>query len=255
MTSGASMTRREFAAIAGGAVLSVAFGPSCRALGGVVSDGRLTARPQPAGKTTASGEKAMGLATSHDAILRVPANAPAGPMPFLLFLHGATQSGERMMRRLGTAPDDHGVVVAAPDARGVTWDAIRGDFGPDVAFLDRVLAQVFSQVAVDPARVAVGGFSDGATYAISLGLINGDLFQRVVACSPGFVIPGPTHGQPKFFISHGRSDDILPIDSASRLIVPALRAHHYDVTYREFDGTHEMPPAVVEEAMTWVGKG
>jgi predicted esterase len=107
-------------------------------------------------------------------------------------------------------------------------------------------------VAVDPARLAVGGFSDGATYALSLGLINGDLFQRVVAYSPGFIVEGETHGKPRFFFSHGTSDDILPIDRCSRRIVPELRRRGYDVTFREFDGGHEMPPAIASEGMAWL---
>jgi predicted esterase len=248
------ISRRDFTALGGGAILSVALGSACRALGRAVDTlgGRLSTRPPgPGQKTSAtSGDVTMHLASPRDAILHVPSPLPAGPMPFLLFLHGATGSGQRVMRWLGTSPDTDGVVVAAPDSREPTWDAIRDDFGPDIRFLDRVLADAFSKVAVDPSRLAVGGFSDGATYAISIGLINGDLFRRVLAFSPGFVIPGPMHGQPKFFISHGRSDDILPIDGASRRIIPALR--HYDVTYREFDGGHEMPPAVVTEAMSWI---
>jgi predicted esterase len=251
-----SISRREFTALGGGAILSVAFGGACRAIGEAVAagDGRLTTRPPDLnGKTSvAAGESAMGLDATHDAVLHVPSPLPAGPMPFLLFLHGATGAGARVIRRLGTSPDANGVAVAAPDARNFTWDAIRDDFGPDIKFLDRVLADAFSKVAVDPARLAIGGFSDGATYALSVGLINGDLFRRILAFSPGFIVSGPTHGQPKIFISHGQSDDILPIDSASRRIVPALRGHGYNVTYREFDGGHDMPPAVVSEAMTWI---
>ncbi len=251
-----TVTRREFAALGGGAILSVAFSSACKAIGEAVAagDGRLTARlPDPSGKTTAaSGEAAMGLDASHDAVLHVPSPLPAGPMPFLLFLHGATGAGARVIRRLNTTPDTEGVAVAAPDARNGTWDAVRDDFGPDIKFLDRVLTEAFSKIAIDPNRLAVGGFSDGATYALSLGLINGDLFRRVLAFSPGFVISGPLHGKPKFFISHGRADDILPIDSASRRIVPALRNRSYDVTYKEFDGGHEMPPDVVAEAMRWI---
>ena len=110
----------------------------------------------------------------------------------------------------------------------------------------------FRCVAVDPARLAVGGFSDGATYALSLGLINGDLFRRVVAFSPGFIVEGETHGKPRFFVSHGTSDDILPIDRCSRRMVPELRQRGYDVTFREFDGGHEMPPAIASEGMAWL---
>ena len=89
-----------------------------------------------------------------------------------------------MLRRIGPAADRAGVAVLAADSRGTTWDAIRGGFGDDVAFLNRALEHVFGRLAVDPARVALGGFSDGASYAISLGLANGDLFparRRVLA--------------------------------------------------------------------------
>jgi len=107
-------------------------------------------------------------------------------------------------------------------------------------------------VSVDRTRVAVGGFSDGATYAVSLGLVNGDLFHRILAFSPGFIVDATPHGQPRVFVSHGKADDILPIDRCSRVIVAGLRKRGYDVTYREFDGGHEMPPAVQSEGMTWV---
>jgi phospholipase/carboxylesterase len=105
---------------------------------------------------------------------------------------------------------------------------------------------------VDPARLAIGGFSDGASYALSLGLANGDLFPRVVAGSPGFVVSATPHGRPRFFISHGTSDQILPIDQCSRRIVPRLKSMGYDVTFREFVGRHELPPAIANEALRWM---
>jgi predicted esterase len=55
------------------------------------------------------------------------------------------------------------------------------------------------------------------------------------------------------FVSHGTVDDVLPIDRTSREIVPALRADGYDVTYREFDGDHGVPPEVAREAVDWLG--
>jgi predicted esterase len=100
--------------------------------------------------------------------------------------------------------------------------------------------------------VAIGGFSDGATYAISLGLINGDLFKRVAAFSPGFVIDGPTQGKPGLFISHGTRDHILPIDRCGRRIAADLKTRGYEVTFREFDGDHEIPFEVMREGLRWV---
>jgi predicted esterase len=98
----------------------------------------------------------------------------------------------------------------------------------------------------------VGGFSDGATYALSLGLINGDFFKSIVAFSPGFVINGDAHGKPRIFISHGTSDHILPIDRCGRRLAGELKAKGYDVTFREFDGDHEIPADIARAGLSWV---
>ena len=148
--------------------------------------------------------------------------------------------------------NDAGLVLLAPTPEARHWDAIRGDYGPDIAFIDRALAWVFERVAVDPARLTIEGFSDGATYAIGVGLTNGDLFQRVIAFSPGFILPVDAHARPRVFISHGTRDQILPIDQCSRRIVPLLERERYDVDYHEFDGPHAVPPTIAKDAVTWM---
>jgi predicted esterase len=150
--------------------------------------------------------------------------------------------------------EEAGVILLAPDSRGRTWDAILDGYGTDVAFVDRALAQTFGRLAVDPASVGIEGFSDGASYALGLGLANGDLFRRGVAFSPGYVPSAPTSGRPSIFVSHGVGDDILPIDRCSRRIVPALRRQGYDVDYREFDGGHEVPADIAAGALASVAK-
>lgn len=247
------ITRRHFGALAGGALASFAFGACHRGKEPQqADDGRLAARPRDNVQTSAKGARALGLDHERDAILQLPANVTSARLPLLVLFHGAGGSAEGVLGRLGSAPDEAGVAVLAPDSRGSSWDAIRYSFGPDVAFINRALERVFDTVAIDPARIAVGGFSDGATYALSLGLINGDLFSRVVAFSPGFVVEGTPHGTPRFFISHGEADPILPIDRCSRRIVSDLRRQGYDVTFREFAGGHEIPSDTARDAMRWV---
>ena len=235
------------------------------------NNGRLTARPfdsrvgaldqgRPGVTSSARGEQRLNLDPRRDAVLFVPSTAAAlrqgsgqaEPMPLLVLLHGAGGNGEGVLRRIREAAEEAGVAVLAPDSRESTWDAVHAAFGPDVAFIDRALTRTFETVAVDPARVAVGGFSDGATYALSLGLVNGDLFQRVVAFSPGFLVSGLRVGKPLVFISHGTSDEILPIDRTSRAIVPGLRERGYEVMFHEFEGGHEVPPAIAREGVAWV---
>jgi phospholipase/carboxylesterase len=245
--------RREFCTIAGSTIASLLFSNACSGPGvsGIASAGRLTARPRNGVKTTATGRVMLGLDSERDAILEIPKNASQSPLPLFIMLHGATQSAEDMFWYLGSAHEEAGVVVLAPTSRDTTWDAIGGSFGPDVDMLNHALERVFETVAIDPARVSVGGFSDGASYALSLGLINGDLFSRIVAFSPGFLTANQTQGNPRIFISHGTRDHILPIDRCGRRIAFGLTTRGYDVTFREFDGDHEIPAEIAREGLRW----
>jgi predicted esterase len=112
--------------------------------------------------------------------------------------------------------------------------------------LDQVLA------AHPVSSLAIAGFSDGASYAVSLGLINGDIVDAVLAFSPGYAAPTRDADAPAFFISHGRSDRVLPIDRCSRRLVPSLRRAGHRVEYHEFDGGHEVPLSVMDTAMAWL---
>ncbi|MDQ6829734.1 MAG: hypothetical protein M3081_12805, partial [Gemmatimonadota bacterium] len=172
--------------------------------------------------------------------------------PLVMSLHGAGGAGTRGIRRLMPLADAAGLILLAPDSRDSSWDAIRGGFGPDTDFIDKALTRVFDRYAIDPARVSVEGFSDGASYALSIGLGNGDLFGRIIAFSPGFIIPTAHVGKPLIFQSHGTADEILPIDRCSRVIVPELKQAGYNVHYREFDGPHAAPPDIVKEAVAWL---
>jgi phospholipase/carboxylesterase len=245
------VSRRRFGAIASGTVASFVLGGACH--GGEPQDaaGRMSVRLRTPASTTAAGARPLGLDDTRDAILAVPAKTQNTPLPLLVLLHGAGGNANGILRRLGGAAADAGLAVLAPASRDQSWDAIGGGFGPDVRFLTRALERVSESVVIDTARISIGGFSDGATYALSLGLLNGDIFRRIVAFSPGFVVGGAPQGKPRIFVSHGTGDRILPINRCSRVVVPALRKRGYEVTYREFDGDHEVPAPIAAEGMSF----
>jgi predicted esterase len=215
--------------------------------------GRLTARPGTPTLEATPGLQALGLARGRDALLYVPAGHRADrPAPLAVMLHGAGGTAEHGMSLVRGLADEAGLVVLAPPSRQQTWDVISGGFGADVAFVDAALAATFARCAVDPARVAVGGFSDGASYALSLGLTNGDLFTQVIAFAPGFMAPADQVGEPRCYVSHGTRDAVLPIEQCSRRLVAVLQRAGYDVRYREFDGPHTVPADVAREAVDWL---
>lgn len=209
--------------------------------------GELAARPVEA----ARGAAEPGLHESAGgAILYVPDGTdPARPAPLVVMLHGAGGAARHSIDLVRPHADRAGAIVFAPKSRRQSWDIISDRrYGPDVSTLDTALRELFARHAVDPARVAVAGFSDGASYALSLGLANGDLFRHVLAFSPGFTAHARQQGRPAIFISHGIDDRVLPVDVCSRRIVPQLERAGYAVTYREFPGGHIVPPELAREA-------
>jgi phospholipase/carboxylesterase len=241
------ITRRFFtASVAGALSSSVACAQSNSAV-------RLHARPGKTASQREPGTHPLGIRQQRDAILYIPKLAdPEKPAPLMIYLHGATGSEQQGIRRLSSLADELGFVLLSPGSEGQTWDAIRESYGPDVQMIDEALRRTFASRQIDARRIALAGFSDGASYSLGLGLSNGDLFTSVLAFSPGFIPSGSKRtGKPRVFVSHGTADNILPIDSCSRRLVPELKHDGLNVTYREFDGPHTVPPEILKQAMSW----
>ena len=113
------------------------------------------------------------------------------------------------------------------------------------------LKDTYARCTIDRKRMAIAGHSDGASYALSLGIGTGETFGHIMAFSPGVMQPAEVHGKPRIFISHGLSDAVMPIDVTSREFVTRLKKLGYDVTYREYEGRHGVPPAIVREGFEW----
>ncbi|HKS23111.1 MAG TPA: alpha/beta hydrolase-fold protein [Thermoanaerobaculia bacterium] len=220
----------------------------------VAHAGRLMARPtKPTHNGAVGNVEPLALGSAErDGVVYAAPDGDRASRPLLLLLHGATGSGAHLLKRVQSQITTPGVVIAAPDSRGMTWDVVRSGLGPDVAFIDEMLRAIFDRYAVDRARIAVAGFSDGASYALTLGLTNGDLFRHVMAFSPGFLsLKKPSAERPRVFIAHGREDDILSFEESGQRVAGMLERGGYDVTFRPFDGGHTVKPEVVRQAMAW----
>jgi phospholipase/carboxylesterase len=191
----------------------------------------------------------VGEVGSETLGLYVPAG---GPRRLVVVLHGAGGRPADALGLLRPVADAAGLLLLAPASTGRTWDVILGGYGPDVARLDAAVAMVGRRWQVRPGPWTIAGFSDGASYALSLGLANGDLVERIVAFSPGVAAPAARVGRPPVFVSHGTADRVLPIDRCGRRIVRDLRAGGYAVTYEEFAGGHAVPDGIRDRAVAWL---
>jgi predicted esterase len=185
--------------------------------------------------------------------MHVTAGSRRGRKALILTLHGAGGGAGDGLFAFRGAWDIPGVVMVAPAAKGSTW-SILGGRDVDVPVVERAVAQAFARCRIDPRLVAVGGFSDGASYALTLGLTNGDLFRAVIALSPGGAHTDSRVGAPRVFVAHGTGDPVLPI-ALSDAIVRSLRNDGYRVTYRRFSGVHEVRPEIARASVRWFLNG
>jgi phospholipase/carboxylesterase len=211
------------------------------------------AKPSAPTATITPGVHPLDLVPERDSLIYVPPTVdPARPAPLLVLLHGSGGSAAWWgPDRLAALADPAGIVVVAPSSSTPTWDLRLDGYGPDVEIVDASMKFAFAHCAIDPQRIALGGYSDGGSYALSLGLENGDLFCCLLAFSPGICSTDDLVGKPKIYITHGTQDSVLPITQTSRLIVPLLRGLGYKVTYKEFDGGHVVEPALAAAGMRW----
>jgi phospholipase/carboxylesterase len=217
--------------------------------------GRLTARPKNtrAKEDMTAGVYPLHLDARRNGFMYVPNGYEHGrPAALALMLHGAGGHAEHGLSLLRQYADQNNILLLAPASRAATWDIIvNSRFGTDVIFIDQALTLAFERYTIDPAHIAIGGFSDGASYALCLGLSNGDLFTHILAFSPGFAYTIEQQGRPAVFISHGLHDQVLPITPCSRRIVPQLQGQSLPVLYHEFDGGHEIPPVISQSGVEW----
>ena len=214
----------------------------------------LSARPGAAAVTTFP----RGVTPlSNGALLYRPASAPAGPAPLLVILHGAGQSATPFLSLLMPKADEFGLLMVAMQSKDATWDLVpkageQPRFGPDAKRIDAVLNQVFSRAAVDPRQVVLLGFSDGAGYALSLGLANHRLFRGVVALSPGFVVP-PSSASPaqRVFVAHGVMDPVIPFRHSETVVIGLLERAGARPLFRRHIGGHEIDPATLNAGLAY----
>jgi len=114
-------------------------------------------------------------------LLYVPQRRRPNP-PLVLVLHGSLSSGAEMRRmnayEFDTLADEHGFVVAYPDAYEGIWNACRKSINPpsrqdgidDVGYLNALIDHLAASEGIDPHKVFATGYSNGGAIAMRLAL-------------------------------------------------------------------------------------
>jgi predicted esterase len=210
--------------------------------------------PAPPEQGIPYGETRLGLADSpeeRDGALYVPKSYKEGePMPLLTILHGLS-GGMTSARSMYPLAEEFGVIILAPESRKLGWGKDAPGFDNDSVFIVNAMRYVNRTLAMDPSHVCLAGISDGATYALTMGLVYGDSFSHIMVFSEGQPNPIRTEGKPKIFIGHGIRDSQMPIVPTTRRTVAMYKPKGYDITVKEWVGGHGAPGDIVRAGFEW----
>jgi len=111
-------------------------------------------------------------------------------------------------------------------------------------------------------NVYLMGFSEGAVYAYTVGIQNPDKIEGVIGFS-GYLmsVEGDKsiltqqdieEGQDvRLFIAHGIDDAAIDVETA-RALKAMFEEQGYDLTYREFNGRHNIKANIFNDAVSWM---
>jgi phospholipase/carboxylesterase len=199
---------------------------------------------------------------------------PAESEPWLLVLmHGVGSNEEDLFGLAGQVPPQfHVISLRAPFVLGpqayawfqfsVSPDGSRQIHAAQEAAsrdaIARTVQAASRRLGIPPARVVLGGFSQGGIMSLSLLLTQPELLQAALVMhsrllpeiAPLAAPAGALEGK-QLWVSHGAQDMVIPLANAH-----AIRAHAQglplSLRYAEFPGGHEIRPAELAQAMDWL---
>jgi len=183
-----------------------------------------------------------------NAFAYVPATI-TGPAPLIVVLHGAGGDARHFLDQFKHDTDQRGAILLSVQSSGRTWAQRKPtDDEADVANIKAAIAELIEKAPIEKGRTTVLGFSDGASYALSIGMAYPGVFRTIVAFSPGYAFaPKELDSEQRIFIAHSRRDPILPAENTRRMVEGLERAG-FAPEVHWFNGGHEIDPQLQKAA-------
>ena len=213
--------------------------------------------PEPRDEPSPTGHIFVERGDSR-AVLLTPAEMdPAKRYPLITVLHGAGRQDEMLVKACRDQPETRDALFLVPRSLLPTWDLIASPERPDLDFLEYAYDLIYRRYPVDPDRQALLGYSDGASYALSVGLSNPRIFRAVMGWAAGFIALAPAFDpdaapKPAVLLEYGTHDELFPFDRVALPMRENLRRAGYTVEFRVDQGGKHWPSAdFLPEALDW----
>lgn len=171
---------------------------------------------------------------------------PQRAYPLITVFHGAGRQDEQLVKALRDEPEKRAALFFVPRSRLQTWDLIATADRHDLDFLEWAYDLIYRRYPVDPLRQGLLGYSDGASYALSVGLSNPHIFCAVMVWAAGFrvideALLDPTARKPRILLEHGTHDQLFPFEKIALPLREALEHAGYSVEFRVDQGGQHWP--------------
>ena len=198
-------------------------------------------------------------------LVHEPATKPAsGHPPLIVLMHGAGANERDMIGLWHDLPGT--LVVISPRAPfhdangGWRWyrkETREADLALSKKIVDVIVANAVKRFDADPARVFVGGFSQGGVMTYEVALREPGMFAGAAVLS-GILFPSetaslaPEASRTPFFLAHGTADAVIPYpaaisakDALAKLGIPAA--------FHAYQGmSHTVGPEETRDLSDWL---
>ncbi len=192
------------------------------------------------------------------AVLLTPSEIdPDRRYPLFTVLHGAGRQDEMLVKACRGQPDQRDAFFLVPRSVDPTWDLIVGGERNDLDFLEYAYDLIYRRYPIDPARQVLIGYSDGASYALSLVLSNPRLFEAALCWAAGFVVldrdnVGEDDPKPRIYLEYGTHDELFAFDRVALPMKENLERAGYPVEFSVDEGGRHWPSGTFQgEALDW----
>jgi pimeloyl-ACP methyl ester carboxylesterase len=190
----------------------------------------------------------VGPKSAHAEVGERPASAPAhgAARPLLVLLHGDRQLPSELLGALRAEAARRDVALYAPACPAPCPSRSFWQRNPDPAALADEVDAAAAKLGADPRRVAIIGWSGGATYLGVRFAELGGRYRAVAVLGGGALGPGcPAAAPPTLFVE----GDHNPLHALARELADGLRACRAPVTWRLLPGAdHQAEWAAVTGA-------
>jgi phospholipase/carboxylesterase len=192
------------------------------------------------------------------AVLLTPSEIdPARRYPLFTVFHGAGRQDEMLVKACRDQPDLRQAFFLVPRSVDPTWDLIVGGERNDLDFLEYAYDLIYRRYPIDVSRQVAIGYSDGASYALSVCLSNPRIFESALCWAAGFVAIDrtswkPDDPKPRFYLEYGTHDELFPFEQIAVPMRDNLRSAGYEVEFSVDQGGRHWPSGSFQgEALDW----